>query len=75
MKDAIFLIFELLKAIARLLRPGGSRAIIAENVLLVQQPIKPLHKISENYPTHQVIPKIAPETSPALWHINCGIPR
>ena len=37
MKDAIFLIFELLIAIARLLGPGGSRAIIAENLLLKQQ--------------------------------------
>ena len=37
MKDAIYLIFELLVAIARLLGPGGSRAIIAENLLLKQQ--------------------------------------
>jgi len=37
MKDAIFLIFELLVVIARLLGPGGSRAIIAENLLLKQQ--------------------------------------
>jgi hypothetical protein len=37
MKDAIFLIFELLIAIARLLGHGGSRAIIAENLLLKQQ--------------------------------------
>jgi putative transposase len=37
MKDAIFLVFELLIAIARLLRPGGSRAIIAENLLLKHQ--------------------------------------
>jgi len=37
MKDAIFLIFELLIAIARVLGPGGSRAIIAENLLLKQQ--------------------------------------
>jgi len=37
MKDAIFLTFELLIAIARLLGPSGSRAIIAENLLLKQQ--------------------------------------
>ena len=37
MKDAIFLIFELLIVIARLLGPGGSRVIIAENLLLKQQ--------------------------------------
>jgi hypothetical protein len=30
MKDAVFLLFELLIAIARLLGPGGSRAVIAE---------------------------------------------
>ncbi len=34
MKDAIFLIFHLLSLLAKLLRPGGSRAIIAENLLL-----------------------------------------
>jgi putative transposase len=37
MKDAILLLFELLIAIARLLGSGGSRAIIAENLLLKQQ--------------------------------------
>jgi putative transposase len=37
MKDAIFLIFHLLSLLAKLLRPGGSRAIIAENLLLKQQ--------------------------------------
>jgi putative transposase len=37
MKDAIIRIFELLVAVARLLGPGGSRAIIAENLLLKQQ--------------------------------------
>jgi hypothetical protein len=36
MKDAIFLIFALLAAIARLLGPSGSRAFIAENLLLKQ---------------------------------------
>ena len=38
MKDAIFLLFKLLIAIARLLGNGGSRAIIAENLLLKKQP-------------------------------------
>ena len=37
MKDVIFLIFHLLTTTAKLLRPGGSRAIIAENLLLKQQ--------------------------------------
>jgi hypothetical protein len=37
MKDAIFLIFEPLVVIAKLLGPGGSRVIIAENLLLKQQ--------------------------------------
>ena len=41
MKDVIFLLFEvlfeLLAAMAKLLRPGGSRAVIAENLLLKQQ--------------------------------------
>jgi hypothetical protein len=34
MKDVIFLIFHLLTTTAKLLRPGGSRAIIAEILLL-----------------------------------------
>ena len=37
MKDVIFLILALLTAVAKLLRPGGSRAMIAENLLLKQQ--------------------------------------
>ena len=37
MKDVIFLLFELLAAMAKLLRPGGSREVIAENLLLKQQ--------------------------------------
>jgi hypothetical protein len=34
MKDVIFIIYHLLTTVAKLLRPGGSRAIIAENLLL-----------------------------------------
>ena len=37
MKDAIYLLFHLLTSAAMLLRPGGSRAVIAENLLLKQQ--------------------------------------
>jgi hypothetical protein len=37
MKDVIFLILDLLTALAKLLPPGGSRAVIAENLLLKQQ--------------------------------------
>ncbi|MAT93576.1 MAG: hypothetical protein CME59_13345 [Halioglobus sp.] len=37
MKDAIFLLFNLLSAITKLFQPGGSRAVIAENLLLKQQ--------------------------------------
>jgi len=37
MKAIIFLLFDLLTAIARLFRPGGGRAVIAENLLLKQQ--------------------------------------
>jgi hypothetical protein len=36
-KDVIFLILGLLTAVARLLRPGGSRAVIAENLHLKQE--------------------------------------
>jgi putative transposase len=37
MRDVFFLLFHLLTAVAKLLRPGGSRAVIAENLLLKQQ--------------------------------------
>ena len=37
MKDVIYLLFHLLTMIAKLIRPGGSRAVIAENLLLKHQ--------------------------------------
>lgn len=37
MKDVIFPVFYLLTLLAKLLRPGGSRTLIAENLLLKQQ--------------------------------------
>lgn len=37
MKDAIYLLLHLLTTFAKLLRPGGSKTIIAENLLLKQQ--------------------------------------
>jgi hypothetical protein len=37
MKEVFYLLFHLLIALAKLLRPGGSRAVIAENLLLKQQ--------------------------------------
>jgi hypothetical protein len=37
MSDAFYLLFELLTTIAKLLRPGDNRTIIAENLLLKQQ--------------------------------------
>ena len=37
MRDVIYLLFNLLTTLARLLRPGGGRAVIAENLLLKQQ--------------------------------------
>ena len=37
MKEVIYLLFDLLTALAKLLRPGGARAVIAENLLLKQQ--------------------------------------
>ena len=37
MKEVIFLFFDLLTTLAKLLQPGGSRAVIAENLLLKQQ--------------------------------------
>jgi hypothetical protein len=37
MRDVIYLLFNLLKTLATLLRPGGGRSVIAENLLLKQQ--------------------------------------
>ena len=37
MKDVIYLLLHLLTTLAKLLQPGGSRAVIAENLLLKQQ--------------------------------------
>jgi putative transposase len=37
MRDVIYLLFQLLTTLAKLFRPGGSRAVIAENLLLKQQ--------------------------------------
>jgi putative transposase len=37
MKDVIYLLIQLLTTLAKLLRPGGSRTVIAENLLLKQQ--------------------------------------
>jgi len=34
MKDIIFLLFDFLTTLAKLLQPGGTRAVIAENLLL-----------------------------------------
>jgi putative transposase len=37
MKDVIYLLFHLLTALAKLVKPGGGRSVIAENLLLKQQ--------------------------------------
>ena len=37
MKDVIYLLFDLLTTLAGLLRPGGFRAVVAENLLLKHQ--------------------------------------
>ena len=37
MKDIIYLLFQLPITLAKLLRPGGGRAVIAENLILKQQ--------------------------------------
>ncbi len=37
MRDVFFLLFHLLTTAAKLIRPGGARSIIAENLLLKQQ--------------------------------------
>jgi transposase InsO family protein len=37
MKDVIYLLFHFLATLAKLIRPGGGRAVIAENLLLKQQ--------------------------------------
>ena len=37
MKDVLYLLFQLLTTLAKLLRPGGGRTVIAENLILKQQ--------------------------------------
>jgi len=37
MRDVIYLFFHLLTPVAQLLRPGGGKTIIAENLILKQQ--------------------------------------
>lgn len=37
MRDVIFLLFHLLTTLAMLIQPGGSRAVVAENLILKQQ--------------------------------------
>jgi len=37
MRDAIYLLVQLLTTLAKLLRPGGGRTVIAENLILKQQ--------------------------------------
>jgi len=37
MKDIVYLLFNLISALAKLIRPGGGRSIIAENILLRRQ--------------------------------------
>jgi transposase InsO family protein len=37
MKDVIYLLFHLLTTLAKLVRPGGGRSVIAENLILKQQ--------------------------------------
>jgi putative transposase len=43
MRDVICLLFQLLTTLAKMLRPGGSRAVIAENLILKQQLIVHSH--------------------------------
>jgi hypothetical protein len=38
MKDVIFLVFHLLTLLAKLLRPGGSRTLIADKTISKPQP-------------------------------------
>ena len=37
MKDVIFLLLHLITTLAKLIQPGGSRAVVAENLILKQQ--------------------------------------
>ena len=40
MKDIIYLLFQLLTTFAKLLRPGGGRTVIAENLLRFHNALK-----------------------------------
>ena len=50
MRNVIYLLFHLLTTLAKLTRPGGSRAVMAENLLLKQQLI--IHSRSRQRAPH-----------------------
>jgi hypothetical protein len=58
MRDVFFLLLHLLTILAQLIRPGGSRAVIAENLLLKQQLI--IHSRAR-----QRAPNLPPKTVPS----------
>jgi hypothetical protein len=47
MRDVIYLLFHWLTTLTELIKPGGARAVIAENLLLKQQLIPMSHPIVE----------------------------
>ena len=63
MKDVIYLLYHLLTTIAKLIQPGGSRAVIAENLLLKQQLI--IHSRSR-----QRAPNLTTQDRPVLGFLS-----
>ncbi len=68
MKDMLLLLAHLLTTIAKLLRPGGARAIVADSLLMKQQLI-----IINRYRTHQSLGGETPAVvsgDPQLFRAN-----
>ena len=60
MKDLVLLLIHLLTTLAKLLGPGGAKAIVADSLLMKQQ----LLVINRSWPTTTTLPPIPMEVLP-----------
>jgi len=71
MKEAFYLFFHLLTTLAKLIRPGGSRTVIAENLLLKQQLISHHHQTFYFAPVSQCAEEA--KVSDVCFHQAVGV--
>ena len=63
MRDVIYLLFQLLTALAKLFRPGGSRAVIAENLQVLEiEDIKSLPHVPMSHPIGSIRRELLDQT-------------